>query len=114
MGHEADAHKVMIGVRRRNSRHEHKRAYDALDGSCRAAFASIDADFSRLGNTILHWTVGYGHAPIRSLYVMFSLWLVAFLLAQAAWNEGRFAPDSGPIIASALEAAAVTGIIRRE
>ncbi|MGC1428912.1 MAG: hypothetical protein WA822_10010, partial [Albidovulum sp.] len=48
----------------------------------------------------LNLIVGYGYRPLRSVGALFILWVVASLLAYAAWDEGSFAPNSDVILSS--------------
>lgn len=43
---------------------------------------------------------GYGYAPWRSLVALLILFLAATFLADRAWTEGSFAPNSGPVLVS--------------
>ena len=104
MGHEADARRVLLEKENRLRRHVRQRARVEPDGTTRAGWLSLWADtkniFRRLRDTALKYTVGYGHAPGRSAVILVVLFAIASSLAQAAWNEGSFAPNSGPILVS--------------
>ena len=53
-----------------------------------------------LGDRLSRWTIGYGFAPQRSLYVLAALIGVASGLALLAWQAGDFAPGSDVIVLS--------------
>lgn len=55
---------------------------------------------SVIADRVLRLVVGYGHQPERSFYVMVTLVLIGWFLADKAWNEGDFAPTAGPVLMS--------------
>ncbi|MFT4716399.1 MAG: hypothetical protein ACI861_001956 [Paracoccaceae bacterium] len=114
MGHERDARQVLFRLNILRRQHIRTRANIEPDGSVRVGFTSLWADIVngfRFGwDYIQRFSIGYGLKPMRSLYVLMVLFLTATTLAHLTWDEGSFAPNSGPIIASGTwqEVATVT------
>ena len=52
------------------------------------------------GDLLVRWVVGYGHGPFRSLFWLIGLFVLAVIPAHYAWEEGSFAPNSGPVLVS--------------
>jgi hypothetical protein len=52
------------------------------------------------GDALLRLVAGYGYKPFRALWCLLALWLLAASLAQAAWREGSFAPNSDVVLVS--------------
>jgi len=57
-------------------------------------FGSVVAD------RIFGVVVGYGHKPERSFYMLLTLVLVGWFLADRSWEAGDFAPTAGPVLMS--------------
>jgi hypothetical protein len=55
---------------------------------------------SVVADRVFGLVVGYGHKPERSFYMLLTLVLVGWFLADRAWNEGDFAPTAGPVLMS--------------
>ncbi|MEZ5752299.1 MAG: hypothetical protein R3D60_10145 [Paracoccaceae bacterium] len=49
---------------------------------------------------IVRAVVGYGYAPFRSIGWLLGLWLIASLMASAAWDEGSMVPNSDVVLTS--------------
>ena len=62
--------------------------------------AELRAAWLILRDRAVRWTIGYGFAPARALWVLGGLVGVAWLLAWLAWDEGSFAPNSAPVLVS--------------
>jgi len=62
--------------------------------------ADLRSGWRILRDRVARWTIGYGYAPARSLWTLAGLIGIAWLLAHLAWDEGSFAPNSGPILLS--------------
>ena len=74
------------------------------DGKPASGFPKFKAALTNSGrwlwDLLQRWTIGYGLQPIRSLGALGILFSIATTLAHYTWEEGSFAPNSGPIIAS--------------
>ncbi|MEQ6201421.1 hypothetical protein ABMC88_00075 [Sulfitobacter sp. HNIBRBA2951] len=87
-GHDSEARKVLLT--RETLVRDHERS--ELNG------------FNLVKRTAGDWlqkvVVGYGHDPFRSIWWLFGLIFIATIPACFAWNEGSFAPNSGPVLVS--------------
>ena len=104
MGHDSAARKVLMVRERLIRQQARKDARVIPNGVIDVALQSIAAD---LGNgwrwakdITLRFLTGYGYAPGRSLVALVILFLAATFLADRAWTEGSFAPNSGPVLVS--------------
>ena len=104
MGHDRAARVVRMAQERLVRQHIRETARIVPNGDVDVALKSLWADARNLvrllGDWILRWVTGYGHAPVRSAIALAVLFLIATSLANRAWNEGSFAPNSGPILVS--------------
>lgn len=55
---------------------------------------------SLIADRIFGVVVGYGHKPERSFYMLLTLVLIGWFLADRAWEAGDFAPTMGPVLMS--------------
>lgn len=55
---------------------------------------------SLIADKVFGVVVGYGHKPERSFYMLLTLVAIGWFLAQNAWDQGDFAPTSGPVLMS--------------
>ncbi|TMM55204.1 hypothetical protein [Sulfitobacter sabulilitoris] len=106
MGHDADA-RAVLSKREFLLKQAYRRKIMTADGrSGRNYGVWIGADILAFvhwvfADLLLRWVVGYGHHPFRSLIVLVLLIMAATIPAHYAYEEGSFAPNSGPILASA-------------
>ncbi|WP_152612234.1 hypothetical protein [Leisingera sp. ANG-S5] len=104
MGHEADAKKVRIALARKLTIQTRARRTVILDGTGAAAWLSLWYDFTNPFLWIWHNTLGlltdHGFRPGKSVAALVALWVLAVCPAHLAWEEGSFAPNSGPILTS--------------
>ncbi|NOX72893.1 MAG: hypothetical protein GXP03_04495 [Alphaproteobacteria bacterium] len=104
MGHERDARDVLLELNRLSRKHDRKRAVLEPDGAKKTGVRWALS----LATNILRWlwdiaqraSIGYGLKPWRSLYVLAVLFTITATVAHYSWQEGSFAPNSGPILAS--------------
>lgn len=88
MGHEEDARRIRMEKRRRMRRARLLRAVTPRD----RARAWVGGIFDRL----LDLSIGYGWRPLRPVYALFGLWLVASL-AYASLPPGVMAPTDSRV-----------------
>ncbi|WP_108815639.1 hypothetical protein [Loktanella sp. Alg231-35] len=55
---------------------------------------------SLIADRVFGVVVGYGHRPERSFYMLLTLVLVGWFLADKSWEAGDFAPTAGPVLMS--------------
>ena len=55
---------------------------------------------SYIADRVFGVVVGYGHKPERSFYMLLTLVLIGWFLADRAWEAGDFAPTAGPVLMS--------------
>jgi hypothetical protein len=104
MGHERDERNVLLELNRLSRQHDRKRAVLEPDGEKKTGFHWAVSSIANL----LRWlwdiaqraSIGYGLKPWRSLYVLAVLFTITATVAHYSWQEGSFAPNSGPILAS--------------
>ena len=101
MGHERGARDVLVARDRKIAAEEWKRAYQSLDGTWTKAWASLGADFRGFINFFSHLFIDYGHRPLKALWSLLALWLIATTLAHFAWKAGDMVPNSDVILTSA-------------
>ncbi|WOI31512.1 hypothetical protein R1T40_11075 [Tritonibacter scottomollicae] len=104
MGHELAAQAIRITLAcklRQNSRLQLK---VVPNGDLSTGLHSIWCDICRLTlgakDSISLVLTAHGYKPQRSLYALILLFAAATFPAQWAWDEGSFAPNSGPILLS--------------
>ena len=99
MGHEGGARKVLLHREKLLGRHA--RARSLAETGRRAQLLKWPRYSYRL---LLDWThrylAGYGYFPQRSFWSLFVLIALATVPAHFAWQEGSFAPNSGPVLVS--------------
>ncbi len=104
MGHDRAARAVRIKQEQLVRQHIRDTSRIVPNGNVGVAFKSLWADGRNLirwvWDTVLRGITGYGHAPVRSVIALGVLFLIATFLSNRAWNEGSFAPNSGPILVS--------------
>lgn len=104
MGHAGEARKVLAEQARLSGIQDRKRQRLKPDGKVRLLFENPTADLHLLwlyvSDVVVRWVAAYGHKPSRSLIWLVGLFLSASALAQAAWDEGSFAPNSDVILTS--------------
>ncbi|MEM9638299.1 MAG: hypothetical protein AAGA94_11680 [Pseudomonadota bacterium] len=104
MGHDGEARKVLARREQLIRNHIRKDARIAPDGDVSVAFHSLWRDIVNLlrwgFDLLLRWVVGYGHKPFLSLVFLLALIGVTVFPAHYAWEEGSFAPNSGPVLVS--------------
>ncbi|WP_111431966.1 hypothetical protein [Rhodobacteraceae bacterium DSL-40] len=105
MGHDRAARRVLMEreclIRRQARKDARKASKSNLHTVFRRCFvypatwlgASLEFLF-------LQHLTGYGYQPWRSLVALLALFLAATFLADRAWTEGSFAPNSGPVLVS--------------
>lgn len=80
---------------------EQVRAFGRVDGTGRAALASIPAMLRQVWDFFFRWMFGYGHQPAWALVWVAGIWAFAFLLYGAVYAAGQMAPNSDVILTSA-------------
>ena len=55
---------------------------------------------SVIADRVFGVVVGYGHKPERSFYMLLTLVLIGWFLADKSWKAGDFAPTAGPVLMS--------------
>jgi hypothetical protein len=76
------------------------RAHARMDGTWRAGWLSMQEDFKRPLDFLFWLLAGYGHRPMRALFVSILLVILAAMLAGAAFDAGQFVPNSAVILTS--------------
>lgn len=61
-----------------------------------SSYTSLWAGF----DAVVRAVVGYGYAPFRSIGWLLGLWLIASLMASAAWDDGAMVPNSDVVLTS--------------
>ncbi|MVO16733.1 hypothetical protein [Parasedimentitalea huanghaiensis] len=104
LGHDTDARRVLARREQLARRYERHHMRVVPDGSLGLGFKSIWRDLKRgalfAADQLLRLTVGYGHHPFRSLWLLVALVCAAMLPAQKAWEEGSMAPNAAPVLVS--------------
>ena len=105
MGHDRDARKVLVAREQKLRQQYRKELCDQDTHKDRNLLKWLIFDVWWLGHLLvdrlLRWLVGYGHHPFRSLFALALLIFLAIIPAHYAWEEGSFAPNSGPVQMSA-------------
>ena len=104
MGHDSKARNVLFRreqLLRRNSRAQQR---IVPNGEMTVGLLSIWRDikngFQYCFDLLLRRVVGYGHRPFRSLWLLVAFIGLAIIPAHFAYEEGSFAPNSGPVLVS--------------
>lgn len=101
MGHDAEARKVLAAREGLLYQTKFKTRWRLNNGNVADGVDITNTHYlTILWSWMLRLTVGYGHHPFRSVIALFLLWLAAASCAHLAWEEGSFAPNSGPILLS--------------
>lgn len=105
MGHDADAREVLAQREKILHAMRRERWREQSRGNRSNYVAAFGPDIKRAGHWVwdqvfLNSVIGYGFHPFRSLWWLIALWLSAAVIAHLAWEEGSFAPNSGPILLS--------------
>jgi hypothetical protein len=104
MGHAGEARKVLI--ERTWHQGEANRSARKLksDGSLAGTLLDLGIILRNCSSLIFDrlalLVVGYGHAPLRSLWSLLVIFLLATTLADFTWKEGSFAPNSDVVLTS--------------
>lgn len=102
MGHDAEARKVLAERERLLYREKSTTHWTLHNGNVKEGIPMVTTHyFTILWSWLLRGIVGYGHAPFRSVIALVLLWAGAAIFAHLAWEEGSFAPNSGPVLLSA-------------
>jgi hypothetical protein len=99
-GDRNGAARVLVDREMRQRRASWWRAHARLDGTWRAGWLSVQEDFKRPLDFLFWLLVGYGHRPMRALFVSILLVILAAMLAGAAFDAGQFVPNSAVILTS--------------
>ena len=104
MGHEAAAREVRIALAAKLCQYARNSLRITPNGDLGTGLRSIWRDILRLclcgKDSISLLLTAHGYKPQRSLYALILLFAAATFPAQWAWDEGSFAPNSGPILLS--------------
>jgi hypothetical protein len=104
MGHEADARQVRITLACKLRQEARAKLRITPNGDLSTGLHSIWRDILRLclggKDSISLLLTAHGYKPQRSLYALILLFAAVTFPAQWAWDEGSFAPNSGPILLS--------------
>jgi hypothetical protein len=84
-----------------------RRAIGRVDGTWRAALASLPAVGKRGVDALFRAVFGYGHAPARALLWVLAILLGASVLYGTAYAAGQMAPNSDVVLTSPAWRAAV-------
>jgi hypothetical protein len=99
-GDREGAARVLVDREVRQRRAARRRVYAALNGSARAAVASILEDIKLGFDFFFRFMFGYGHRPMRALVWVAGFILVAAVFYGQAYDAGQFAPNSDVILTS--------------
>ena len=104
MGHEADARRILIRRETLIQRAQRDRLRITPNGDVRMGLLSIWRDLRRPWNwfwtAVFYAIAGYGYRPFLSVVWIVALIAILYLPSKWAWNEGSFAPNSGPVLVS--------------
>jgi hypothetical protein len=105
LGHDGEARKVLFKreqLLRRNVRdQQHITPNGDISVGLHSIWRDIKNGFRYSIDLLLRGVVGYGHHPFQSLWLLTAPIFLATIPANYAYEEGSFAPNSGPILASA-------------
>jgi hypothetical protein len=99
-GDRNGAARVLVDREMRQRRASWWRAHARMDGTWRAGWLSMQEDFKRPLDFLFWLLAGYGHRPMRALFVSILLVILAAMLAGAAFDAGQFVPNSAVILTS--------------
>jgi hypothetical protein len=99
-GDRSGAARVLVDREVRQRRASWWRAHARMDGTWRAGWLSMQEDFKRPLDFLFWLLAGYGHRPMRALFVSILLVILAAMLAGAAFDAGQFVPNSAVILTS--------------
>jgi hypothetical protein len=100
MGHAGEARKVLIARTLRQGQANRAARWNGVKGPLGTLWAGIRNVGHLCLDRLSLWVAGYGQDAARSLWWLVGLWLAATSLAQLAWEEGSFAPNSAIILVS--------------
>lgn len=104
MGHDRDARKVLIERERLMALQSRKNRRVVPNGDLGVAFRSVWADLVNpiawSADLLVRQLTGYGYRAHNSFIALALLFGFAWVLAETAWNEGSFAPNSDVILTS--------------
>jgi len=99
-GDRSGAARVLVDRERRQRRAARLRAHGRMDGTWRAGWLATQEDLKRPIDFLFGVLVGYGHRPMRAVFVSLVLIALASWLAGIAYEAGQFAPNSDVILTS--------------
>jgi hypothetical protein len=100
MGHEADATQIRVELADKLATLRRKERIWFRGSAREFLWKLLPLPILWLWHKALHLLTDYGYRPIKSVYALFLLWALAIYPAHLAWEEGSFAPNSGPILTS--------------
>ena len=101
MGHDRAARTILFERERRLHRSGFVTKWRLHNGSPQDGVTMTNINAHRIFYAFLiQWVVGFGHKTSRSLVALLLLIRIAWLPAKVAWDEGSFAPNSGPVLVS--------------
>ena len=100
MGHERAAKDVLVARERKIAAEEWARAQSRSRIWSRAFGRILRARFSSWMARLSHALIDFGHRPLKALWWLVGLWIIATALAQWAWVQGDMVPNSDVILTS--------------
>ena len=104
MGHEADARAILIQRETLLARDRRRQLKIVPNGDVSVGLHSLWRDFRRGWNWVwrgIFWLVaGYGYRPFNSVLFLIGFIAALYIPTYLAYDEGSFAPNSGPILVS--------------
>ncbi|MBF9057247.1 hypothetical protein HKCCA1065_11655 [Rhodobacterales bacterium HKCCA1065] len=99
MGHERGARDVLVARDRKIAAAEWTRARPKY-GWSGDPWTLLKAVLSRAVACASYLLIDYGHRPLKALWSLIALWLIATMLAHFAWKAGDMVPNSDVILTS--------------
>lgn len=103
-GHKREARRVLFERELLMGQQERLADYKRADGRYFFPLENLWADAKYVGrwavDRLFSWGAGYGYQPQRAVVWLLVLWATAAGLAQWAWRDGDFAPNSAVILVS--------------
>jgi hypothetical protein len=99
MGHERGARDVLVARDRKIAAEEWTRARPKY-GWSGDPWTWLKAVLSRAVACASYLLIDYGHRPLKALWSLLALWLIATTLAHFAWEAGDMVPNSDVILTS--------------
>jgi len=104
MGHRRDRAHVLEEMERLIRSDIRKRPTNAQDEDWlfgeRGIFAGGKRNFQKLSDHSLHWLIGFGYRPARSIIAAVIVIALTWALSAAAWHKGDMVPNSDIILTS--------------